>query len=156
MSPPRRRLTAEKGIEGSLEHFLIAHQAAILATKKRHLNGGLVIFGLSLYRVIGLVVDDVDQYHIGDSGMNLTQIRVCYVVDCLGPKVDEPNQSRERVRSLKNPLGLESSPASLHFFDSCNSILSTLECYCAVIYTRIKTYSSLLLLLPVGAVPRLV
>lgn len=65
-----------------------------------------MIFGLSLYRVVGLVVDDFDQGHIiGNSGINLTQIRVCYVVNCLGPKVDEPNQSRDRVRSLNNPLG---------------------------------------------------
>lgn len=63
-------------------------------------------FGVRLYCAVGLVVDNVNQDHIiRDRRVNLTRSGVCNVVDYFGSKVDEPDQSRESVRSLNNPLG---------------------------------------------------
>lgn len=64
-----------------------------------------MILGARLYRVVGLVVDNVHQYHVvGNRRVYLTRICVRDVVDCFGPKVDEANQSGERVRALNDPL----------------------------------------------------
>lgn len=79
--------------------------AIVLATKEGDVDCGVVIFGLCLYRIVGFVVDDVDQDHVvGKCRMNLTRGSVCNVVDCFGSKVDKPDESRERVGSLNNPL----------------------------------------------------
>lgn len=65
-----------------------------------------MILSVRLYRVVGLVVDNVDQDHVvGNRRVYLTRIRVRDVIDCFGPKVDEANQPGERVRSLNDPLG---------------------------------------------------
>lgn len=64
-----------------------------------------MILGVRLYRVVGLVVDNVDQYHVvGNRRVYITRIRVRNVVDCFGPKVDEANQPGERVRALNDPF----------------------------------------------------
>lgn len=80
--------------------------AIVLATKEGDVDCGVVIFGVRLYRVVGLVVYDIDQDHVvGNLRMSLARGSVCNVVDCFGSKVDKPDESRERIRSLNNPLG---------------------------------------------------
>lgn len=65
-----------------------------------------MVLGVRLYRVVGLVVDNVHQYHVvGNRRVYLTRIRVRDIVDCFGPKVNEANQPGERVRALNDPLG---------------------------------------------------
>lgn len=60
---------------------------------------------MRLYRVVGLVVDNVDKCHVvGNRRVYLTRIRVCNIVDFFGSKVDESDQPGERVRSLNDPL----------------------------------------------------
>lgn len=80
--------------------------AIVLATKEGDVDCGVVIFGLCLYRVVGLVVDNVDQDHVvGNLRMNLTRGSVCNGVDCFGSKIDKPDEARERIGALNNPLG---------------------------------------------------
>lgn len=64
-----------------------------------------MILGARLYRVVGLVVDNVHQYHVvGNRCVYLTRIRVRDVVNCFGSKVDEADQPGERVRALNDPF----------------------------------------------------
>lgn len=66
--------------------------AAVLASNEGDVDGGLVIFSARLYRVVRLVVDNIDQCHvISDCRMNHTTSCVRNVVDDFGSKVDEPN-----------------------------------------------------------------
>lgn len=102
---PHAEVQTRQGHLG-LKRWINMLSATVLITKESDVYCGLVIFGVCLYRVVGLVVGNVDQDHVvGKCRMNLIRGSVCNVVDCFGSKVDKPDESRERIRSLNDPLG---------------------------------------------------